>query len=179
VKRSLPTSVSPPFISSTKNTSVVCCLLADAVAATDAVAPEDALASADAVVAAAAEALDAEVADVVSDSDVAVVELAGASDAQVVVRRGAAAAGARPPRFLIVPQAAVLLAGLAIDPASFLFRYNARLPSWGRLSMTSECVPTQSKNFSGRAWRARQWGGRFAVRRRFEMPDNKIRVLAR
>ena len=72
----MPTSVSPPSISSTtKALAVVCCWLADAGAvvvpadAVDAVAPAHAVVAADAVVAGAAE-----VADAVSDA--ADVELA-------------------------------------------------------------------------------------------------------
>jgi hypothetical protein len=65
MKRNLPTSASPPSISSTTKMSVAACSWpnADALAAADAVASGDAVASADAVVVAAAEAVDAEPAD--------------------------------------------------------------------------------------------------------------------
>jgi hypothetical protein len=48
-------------------------------------------------------------------------------------------------------QATILLAGLAIDPANFLFSLQRLRAHTGGLPVTSECVPTQSNNVNGQA----------------------------
>ena len=96
------------------------------------------------------------------------------------MHRGAAAAGARWQRFLIVYRhAAISLAGLAIDPANLLLLLQRSPHLAGQLAGGERVC---SNLFEEGQWAPGTQvgqGERFAVRLRSEMTGNRISVLTR